>query len=170
MANQRFGANQRPGKEFSQPAKAKSAAAGEASPTGGVKQNAVESASTMASQVQGVLDQQVAKGARIASNVAHSARRAAKELETDTPQIAGLVRGMADRLEDYSRDLEHQSVTDIYQAASNFTRQQPALVFGLAALAGFFTLRTLRSSQTGSAPANVGRHSSGLQREEFHGS
>lgn len=164
MANQRFG------NESSQPAKTKSAPAGETSRTGGVKQHAAESASTMVSQVQGVLDQQVAKGARIVSNVANSARRAAKELETETPQIAGLVRGMADQLEDYSRDLEHQSVSDIYQAASNFTRQQPALVFGVAALAGFFTLRTLRSGPTSSRPASVSRHGGGPQREGFHGS
>ena len=170
MANQRFGANQRRGNESNQPASANSASAGQDSHIGATKHNAAETASTMASQVQGVLDLQVAKGARIVSNVAHSARRAAKELETETPQIAGLVRGMADRIEDYSRNLEHQSVTDIYQAASNFTRQQPALVFGVAALAGFFTLRTLRSSQPGSAPASVGRRGSGLQREEFHGS
>ena len=164
MANQRFGT------ESSQPAKAKSAAAGTISRTGGVKQTAAESASTMVSQVQGVLDQQVTKGARIVSNVANSARRAAKELETETPQIAGLVRGMADQLEDYSRNLEHQSVSDIYQAASNFTRQQPALVFGVAALAGFFTLRTLRSSPTRPMPASVSRHRVGLQREGSHGS
>jgi hypothetical protein len=124
----------------------------------------------MVSQVQGVLDQQVAKGARIVSNVANSARRAAKELETETPQIAVLVRGMADQLENYSRDLEHQSVSDIYQSAANFTRQQPALVFGVAALAGFFTLRSLRSSPTHSMPATVSRQRGGLQREGFDGS
>jgi ElaB/YqjD/DUF883 family membrane-anchored ribosome-binding protein len=164
MANQKFR------NEPSQPATSNSAAAGSTSRAGGVKQHAAESASTMVSQVQGVLDQQVAKGARIVANVANSTRRAAKELETETPQIAGLVRGMADHLEDYSRNLEHQSVTDVYQAASNFTRQQPALVFGVAALAGFFTLRTLRSSPTSSRPASVSRHRGGSQREGFHGS
>jgi len=170
MTTQRFGAMSG-GKESRQPAKAKSAAAGEEnSNNGGIKQSAAASARTMASQVQEVLDLQVAKGARIVSNVAHSARRASEDLESDTPQIAGLVRGMADRLEDYSHNLEQQSVTDIYEAASNFTRRQPALVFGMAALAGFFTLRTLRSSQTGSAPESMGRRGSELRREEFHGS
>ena len=85
------------------------------------------------------------------SNVARSAKRAAQELERDAPQIAGLVSGVADRVEEYSRTLEKQSVTDLYRTASDFTRRQPALVFGMAALAGFFALRTLKSSQTGSA-------------------
>jgi hypothetical protein len=107
-----------------------------------------QSASTLTSQVQGVLDQQVMKGAKVVSNVANSVRGAGNELETDAPQLAGLVRGMADRLQDYSRDLEQQSVTDIYRGASDFTRQQPAIVFGLAALAGFFALRTLKSSSS----------------------
>ena len=81
------------------------------------------------------------------TTVAKSARRAADELETAAPQIAGLVRGVADRVEDYSRNLETQSAADIYEAASDFTRRQPAVVFGLAALAGFFALRTIKIAQ-----------------------
>ena len=114
---------------------------------------------------KGALDQQVATGARTVTNVAHSARRAADELESDAPQIAGLVRSMANRVEEYSRNLENQSVTDIYQTASDFTRRQPAVVFGVAALAGFFALRTLKSSSTSSGS---GRRAS--RSDEFHGS
>jgi hypothetical protein len=125
-------------------------------------------ASTLTSQVQGVLDQQVVKGAKMMSNVANSTRRAADELQIDAPQLAGLVRGMADRLQDYSRNLEEQSVSDIYRTASDFTRRQPAVVFGLAALAGFFVLRTIKSSST-SMPAQGSRVSTS-QGGEFHGS
>ena len=121
--------------------------------------------STITSQIQRALDQQVATGARTVTNVAHSARRAADELESDAPQIAGLVRSMANRVEEYSRNLENQSVTDIYQTASDFTRRQPAVVFGVAALAGFFALRTLKSSSTSSGS---GRRAS--RSDEFHGS
>ena len=175
MANQKFGANQRRGNEPSLPTQDERGSnrnASHSASSGAMKskQKAVEFGSTMTSQVQGVLDQQVVKGARMVSNVANSARRAAEELETETPQAAGLVRGMADRLEEYSRILEHQSATEIYQAASDFTRRQPALVFGVATLAGFFMLRTLRSSQTDSAPGSVGRRGGRSQREEFHGS
>jgi hypothetical protein len=126
-----------------------------------------QSASTLTSQVQGVLDQQVVKGAKVVRNVANSVRRAGNELETDAPQLAGLVRGMADRLQDYSRSLEQQSVTDIYRGASDFTRQQPAIVFGLAALAGFFALRTLKSSSSDVGTRNGRRDVTG---NAFHGS
>jgi hypothetical protein len=113
------------------------------------------------------MDQQVVKGAKVVSNVANSVRRAANELETDTPQLAGLVRGMADRLQDYSRNLEQQSITDIYRGASDFTRQQPAIVFGLAALAGFFALRTLKSSSSQAGTRNGPRD---VTAKAFHGS
>ena len=134
------------------------------------RQTASQSASTITSQVQGLLDQQVVKGAKTVSNIASSARRAADELETDAPQLAGLVRGMADRLQDYSRDLEDQSVTDIYRAASDFTRQRPAIVFGLGALAGFLALRTFKSSSSGPGAVGSGQRVNDMIGEASHGS
>jgi len=105
------------------------------------------------------------------TNVANSVRRAAEELDSDAPQIAGLVRGAADRLEEYSHTLEDQSVSDIYQAASEFTRRQPVVVFGVAALAGFFALRTLKSSSRASMSQSAAdRPGSSLHGEDFYGS
>ena len=141
-------------------------ARGASSGPGQRQQKAPEPAS-MTSQVQGVLDQQVHKGARVVTNVAKSARRAADELQTDSPQLADIVRGVAERLQEYSRDLEEQSAMDIYESASDFTRRQPALVFGVAAFAGFLALRTLRSRSTGAVRS---RPRGSAQGNEFHGS
>jgi ElaB/YqjD/DUF883 family membrane-anchored ribosome-binding protein len=116
---------------------------------------------TITSQVQGALDQQLVRGAQAVNKVARSARRAANEFESDAPQLAELVRGVANRVEQYSTDLQNQSVSDVYQAASDFTRRQPALVFGIAALVGFFALRTLKVS----SPPRQRRGS-----EQFYGS
>jgi hypothetical protein len=139
-------------------------------PGGGFAQDQESGAvSTITSQVQGALDQQITRGAIMMTNVARSARRAADELDTDAPQVAGLVRGVADQVEQYSRSLENQSVTDVYQAASDFTRRQPAVVFGIAALAGFFALRTVKSSSTSSRRGSRGSQSREF-RGEFHGS
>jgi ElaB/YqjD/DUF883 family membrane-anchored ribosome-binding protein len=124
-------------------------------------------AAPIISQLQAAMDEQVVRGAQSMTTVAKSARRAADELETAAPQIAGLVRGVADRVEDYSRNLETQSAADIYEAASDFTRRQPAVVFGLAALAGFFALRTIKNSSTRSGRGSPVNSSRG---EEFHGS
>ena len=161
MGNQRFG------QESSQRGGRSGAAGSRTSGSSSARNQEGGVSTTVTSQVQDALDQQVVRGARTITNVARSARRAADELETDAPQIAGLVRGVADRVEEYSRSLETQSVTDIYQAASDFTRRQPAVVFGVAALAGFFALRTFRSSSTSSGR---GRPMNSPRGEEFHGS
>lgn len=161
MGNQRFD------QESSQRGGKSGAAGSRTSESSSARNQEGGVATTVTSQVQDALDQQVIRGARTITNVARSARRAADELETNAPQIAGLVRGVADRVEEYSRSLETQSVTDIYQSASDFTRRQPAVVFGVAALAGFFALRTFRSSSTSSGR---GRPVSSPRGEEFHGS
>jgi hypothetical protein len=134
--------------------------------SGGAQEQLSGTVSTITSQVQDALDQQVAQGAKVVTKVAKSARRAADELENDAPQIAGLVRGMADRVEEYSHALENRTVSDLYQSASDFTRRQPALVFGLAALTGFVALRTLKRSQTSSASWTRRDRPSG---GEYHG-
>jgi hypothetical protein len=111
---------------------------------------AKEAAASLASEAnqkaKGLLNQQVAAGADLVGHVADSAKTAADSLERSAPQLAGLVRGAADRIEDFSRDIRGQSVDELMKAASDFTRRQPAVVFGLASVAGFFLFRFLKSS------------------------
>jgi len=64
--------------------------------------------------------------------------------------MAKLVQSVADRADAYSDQLREQSVEDVLRAASQFTRRQPALVFGLAALAGFFAWRVVKAAPSGS--------------------
>jgi ElaB/YqjD/DUF883 family membrane-anchored ribosome-binding protein len=109
------------------------------------KQAAASLASEANEKAKGFLNQQVGAGADFVRNVAEAARRAADHLAQDSPQAAGLVRNMADKAEDFSRDLRGQSIEDIVGAASDFTRRQPALVFGMASLAGFFLARVLKA-------------------------
>jgi hypothetical protein len=109
--------------------------------------------STVTNQVKEILDRQVGVGAEMVGHFAHSAKRAAEDLEEKAPQAAGLVRGIADRLEDYSVELHDQSVDRLVQRAADFTRRQPALVFGLAALAGFVALRTMKASPSVASPS-----------------
>src|SRR6476661_10471915 len=111
---------------------------------------AKEAASSLASdanqRAKGFLNQQVASGADLAGHVADSVRSAADNLDRSAPQLADLVRGAADRVEEFSRDIRGQSVDELMRTASDFTRRQPALVFGLASLAGFVLLRVLKSN------------------------
>lgn len=111
---------------------------------------AKEVASSLASDAQqkakGLLNMQVNAGAELAGHVAQSARCAAADLDKNAPQLAELVRGAAEHVENFSRDMRHQTVEDLVRTASDFTRRQPALVFGLTSLAGFLALRVLKSN------------------------
>lgn len=126
-----------------------------------------EAAATITGQVKSLLDDKVNDGADIVGHVASSAHSAAEDLDKNSPQLAGLVRGVADRLDSYASDLRDQSIDQLVSAASNYTRRQPAIVFGLAALAGFFALRTIKST----SPKPVAPRSRGLpQAGGFYGS
>jgi ElaB/YqjD/DUF883 family membrane-anchored ribosome-binding protein len=127
-----------------------------------------EAASTITAQVKALLDDKVSDGAEIVGHLASSAHIAAEDLHQNAPQLAGLVRGVADRLESYSDDLRDQSVEQLVRAASNYTRRQPALVFGLAALVGFFALRTIKS--TPPRPVGSRQDSRPPQAGGFYGS
>jgi hypothetical protein len=91
------------------------------------------------------LNQQVSSGADMARNVATSFKRAADDLDPNAPQVANFVRGAADRLTSFSEEMKDQSVDDLVRRASDFTRQQPLVVFGLASLTGFFLFRALKA-------------------------
>jgi hypothetical protein len=114
-----------------------------------VAQQAGTTASSLASdanqEAKGFLNQQVASGADLAGRVADSARCAADNLNQNAPQLAELVRGAAAKMEEFSQDLREQSVEDLWRTASDFTRRQPVVVFGLASLAGFLLFRMLKA-------------------------
>ena len=114
------------------------------------RQLASDATETVTQQAKRLLDGQMGAGADLIATLAGATRSASKDLERDAPQIAKLVQSVADRADAYSGELRGQSVEDVVRAASQFTRRQPALVFGLAALAGFFTWRVVKAAPTGS--------------------
>jgi len=137
---------------------------------GKVREAASETAATVTGEVKQLLNHQVEEGAQTLRGVARSANRAAEDLEREAPQVAGLVRAFATRVDGYANELREQSFDQLVKNASDFTRRQPAVVFGLAALAGFFALRTLKSSPSVSAPSiqpTSENYSGG--RSDFHG-
>jgi ElaB/YqjD/DUF883 family membrane-anchored ribosome-binding protein len=120
---------------------------------GKAKQAASDTASTVTKHAKEMLDRQVGSGAEYIGHFASSARKAAEELDHNAPQIAGLVHAVADRIEGYADDLKDQSADQLFRAASDLVRRQPALVFGLAALGGFLAFRTLKSTQAVASPS-----------------
>jgi hypothetical protein len=113
--------------------------------SGQAKQAASSLASDATKRAKGFLNMQVTAGADMVEQVVESARAAAESLDQNAPQLAGLVRNAADRAEEFSQDLRDQTVEDLIRMASDFTRKRPALVFGLASLAGFLAFRVFKS-------------------------
>jgi ElaB/YqjD/DUF883 family membrane-anchored ribosome-binding protein len=107
---------------------------------------AASTASSILYSVKELLDRQVEGGAELVGHFANSVRCAADDLDSHAPQVAGLIRGISDRIESYSRDLHGQSVDQLMRAAADFTRRQPALVLGLAAVTGFFAVRLMSAT------------------------
>jgi hypothetical protein len=146
-------------------------------------EQAKETASSLAAEAnqkaKGLLNQQIETGADLVNEIAGAARQAARSLEPSAPQLAELVRGAADRAEGLSRDLRGQSVDDLIRTASDFTRRQPALVFGLASLAGFLAFRVFKAGQPNGFQSNQQqqpewayqsqRDRFGQRASEFHG-
>ncbi len=140
----RDGLGQRTTKAASDAFSTTSGVAGEAASK--ARQAASDTAATVTEQVKQLLGNQVSGGANLVGRLAGATKRAAQELDRDAPQLAGLVRTAADRIDGYADGLRDQSADQLMRAASDFTKRQPALVFGLAALAGFFAIRTVKSS------------------------
>jgi hypothetical protein len=116
------------------------------------KQAASDTASTVTNQVKDLIDRQIGAGASMAGHFANSARLAADDLDRESPMLAGLVRNFANKIEDYAEDMQDQTVDHIARAAADFTRRQPAVVFGLAAMAGFLMFRTMKNAQRSASP------------------
>jgi len=116
--------------------------------------------SSMVAHLKELVDHQIASGRGAVGVLANSAMRAAGDLEKDAPQLAGFVREAASQLNGVVKGMEDRSIDELVRAASAYTRRQPALVFGLAAVAGFLAMRTVRAA----SPA----HSNGARAHGTH--
>ena len=109
------------------------------------KEGLTSLSSQATSTVKDALNQQVNAGAELAGHVAESVKRAADNLDQNAPQLAGLVRGAAAKIEALSAEARNKSVDELFLNASGFARRRPALVFGAAAVIGFALFRVLKA-------------------------
>jgi len=93
-----------------------------------------------------VAQQQKDAGADQVGYFARAMHGAASELESDMPQIAGYVHEAGQKLEKLATDLRNGSVDELMERFGRYAKDQPALVFGGAMVAGFALTRFLKSS------------------------
>ncbi len=112
-----------------------------------------EGASGITGRVHDMLDEQVGHAAAIMSQVASSTRLAADDMSGTLPHVAGLVDSVADHIDAFAEDVRDKTVDQIVGIAADFTRRQPLLTLGVAALAGFVVMRALSNSPVPTPPA-----------------
>ena len=120
-----------------------------------VKEAATSLATEAGEKAKGFIDQQVASGADFLGYIGRSARVAADTLDPDAPQLAGLVRGIATSVTDLSATVRGQSPAALLETASDYVRQNPALVFSAAAACGFALARLLQGGVWNGSRSNV---------------
>jgi len=110
------------------------------------QEKAVDAASRAAQSARSYAHQQKTLGAEQMRGVANAAHRAAEEVEGQLPGVARSVHKAASRLDAASSSLREQSVEELIENFGSFAREQPALLFGGAVLAGFALSRFLKAS------------------------
>lgn len=111
------------------------------------KQAAAQTVSSVGQNIKEMLDRQIGTGATVAGHFASSVRTAADDVAKDSPMMAGFVRSFADTMDGYAHRLQEKTADQLIGAASDFARRDPALVFGIAAVAGFLAFRTFKNAQ-----------------------
>jgi hypothetical protein len=85
-------------------------------------------------------------GASHLQTFAQAVHGAAREFESPMPKVADLIHEAGDQIDRMATNIRDKSLEDILNSVRDFARQQPALVFGGAMLAGLVLSRFLKSS------------------------
>lgn len=111
-----------------------------------VADQASQAAQATAEKAEELADRGKNAGADRIEGFAHAARKAADDLDRDSPYAASYVREAADRIESMSSSVRGSSMGDILDTVENFARTQPMAFFGGSVLAGFALARFVKSS------------------------
>ena len=110
-----------------------------------------ELAEPLKDKAEQLAEDQKEAGAGHMRTLATAVHGAARELEGEMPKIANSVHDLARRLEQTADDVRNRNVEGLFEDFDRYARQQPAIVFGGAVMAGFVLSRFLKSSATPAA-------------------
>ena len=105
-----------------------------------------EVAEPMKEKAAEVAEKQKDAGADQIKIAAKAIHGAASQLETEMPQIAGYIHDAGQRLERAAEDLRQGNVDELMSKFGDYVRNQPAMVFGGAVVAGFALTRFIKSA------------------------
>jgi len=126
-----------------------------------------------------VAQEQKNAGADQMRSFANAVHGAARELESEMPQIANMIHDTGEKIQRVASDIRERDLNELIDRFSGYARQQPALVFGGAVLAGFVLSRFLKSSSTPQMPRtqtspsqnrNLGtQNETGVNQSDYYG-
>jgi len=113
-----------------------------------------EIAEPLKEKAEQLAEQQKQTGTSQARKLASAVHTAARELEGEMPKVANTVHNAARRLEETADNLRNKNVDELIQSFDRYAREQPAVVFGGAVLAGILLSRFLKSSASPGSTAS----------------
>ena len=111
-----------------------------------MQERVADSIRPAAQQMQSFADRQKSLGAEQLGGVARAVHSAAREFEAQMPVVAKSVHDAASRIEGAADSLQKQSPGELLSGVNRFAREQPALFFGAAVVAGLAASRFLKST------------------------
>jgi hypothetical protein len=119
-----------------------------------VSAQAAELTQNITHELSATAESQKERGADAMHRFAKAIRTAAQDLDNGSPEVARQIRAAAGSLDSLSDNLHAKSVGDLFKAAQDFARNQPAAFFAGAVIAGFAFSRFLKSSGQPASPSN----------------
>ena len=117
-----------------------------------IKQRAENTAAEVTEIISDVATKEKEHAAERVSEIAKIVHGTADQLREQIPQASGLIDGAANALDRASTALGDGSIHDLMGSLGKFAREQPALFFGSAILAGIMLTRFLKSSSDAGQP------------------
>jgi hypothetical protein len=121
---------------------------------------AKDAASHATDKFREAVDGQKNAGAEYVGSLAGTMRRAACEFDNELPIAGTYIRKAASQVERVSGSIRNGNFNDLVRSAQSFARRQPTAFLGMAVLAGFGTMRFLKSSAETSGSGGSGEMSS----------
>jgi ElaB/YqjD/DUF883 family membrane-anchored ribosome-binding protein len=110
-------------------------------------------------KLTGALNKQVSAGSAFLEEASESLRAAAAKLDERLSPLAHGLRRVARAGDDFAEQVRTRSPGELLNASSEYARQRPMLLFGVAAGVGLLLSRFAKSTgQTGAPPSSDGRH------------
>lgn len=107
------------------------------------KNAASDLAANAAETFKSAVHEQKSAGADAVGDLARAAKGAADNFQDRAPELANMVRNVADRVEGVSNDIRDRSLNDLITSVTEFASARPMAFLGCGVLAGVVLSRLL---------------------------